>query len=199
MNTQSQQRIIENYRHLLSVHGPTPEAAQMSAEGQAFRFAKLMEIGDLRERSVLDLGCGIGEFYPFLKARVPDAGYTGLDIVPEMIACARSRFRDGAFLCRDILDQGLDGEFDYVFISAMFNNNLPGMTVFLEEMITTAFAKCRLGLAFNFLSDRVNFRGPAMAYHDPARVLTFCMDQLSPRVRMEHHYERCDVSVFVYR
>jgi hypothetical protein len=38
-----------------------------------------------------------------------------------------------------------------------------------------------------------------MAYHDPAEVLRFSLDHLSPRIVLDHHYERCDVAMFVYR
>jgi hypothetical protein len=38
-----------------------------------------------------------------------------------------------------------------------------------------------------------------MAYHDPAEVLDFCIRNLARKVVLEHHYERVDVVVFVYR
>ena len=38
-----------------------------------------------------------------------------------------------------------------------------------------------------------------MAYHDPVVVFDFCLNNLAPKVTLHHHYERCDVAVFVYR
>jgi hypothetical protein len=66
-------------------------------------------------------------------------------------------------------------------------------------MISTVFKRCSVGLGFNFISTFVNYTDPELAYHDPMEVLEFCLRELSPRVIMQHHYERCDVAVFVYR
>ena len=84
MDAKSKQIIIENYRKLFLKHGSGPEVGQLSPEGQQFRFEKLIQIGDLRGCRVLDLGCGLGDLYPFLLKRFDKIDYTGIDIVPEL-------------------------------------------------------------------------------------------------------------------
>lgn len=37
------------------------------------------------------------------------------------------------------------------------------------------------------------------SYHNPLEIFKFCIDELSPKVNISHHYEKCDVSVFVYK
>lgn len=197
LTSESKEFLIANYREHLKANGCAAAATQMSAEGQAFRFQKLAEIDDLNHREVLDLGCGIADFYPVLKARHPEIRYTGIDLVPEMAEFAQQRFPEARFLSRDVLAEGLDQEYDYVLLSAIFNNAIPDCTGFLKQLVEAAFSKCRLGVGFNFISNRVNFTDPEMAYHDPAEVLTFCMDRLSRRITMDHHYGKCDVAVFV--
>jgi hypothetical protein len=76
---------------------------------------------------------------------------------------------------------------------------MPDPTDFLEALVSRAWERSTRGLGFNFLSTHVNFVDDTMAYHDPARVLDYCVRRLSRRVRVEHHYERCDVAVFVFR
>ena len=63
----SREKIVGNYQRLLEVHGEGPEATQNSPEGQLFRFERIAQVADLRGRSVLDLGCGLGDLYPFLR------------------------------------------------------------------------------------------------------------------------------------
>jgi len=189
----------DHYRALFAAHGDDPRSAQSSAEGQAFRYDKLLGIGDLRGRSVLEVGCGVGTLYPMLKSRFPDARYTGIDVVPEMIDCAARKHPEGRFRCLDLMEENLGESFDYVVMSMLFNNRTDGAEGFLRELTERAFAHATIGLGFNFLSRYVNFSDDAMAYHDPARVLTHCVERLSPKVAMEHHYARCDVAVFVYR
>lgn len=199
MKEESKRAIVDNYRRLLEEFGDSPQATQNSAEGQQFRFAKLLAVGDLRGKSVLDIGCGIGDLYGFLRARCPEATYTGIDLVPEAIQFAAGKYPGVRFLCRDILKQGLDEQFDYVLMSAIFNNNLSDSDEFIREMLAQAFQACRIGIAFNFISTWVNFRDPELAYHDPAQVLSYCVEHLSRKVELSHHYQRCDVAMFVYR
>ncbi len=189
----------DHYRALFERHGDDPAAAQMSREGQRFRFLKLFEVADLAGRSVLDVGAGLGDMYPYLRERFPTARYQGVDVVPEMVRCAAAKYPDVRFQVANLLDAPLDARFDYVLLSVIFNNAIPDPTGFLEALIARAWDHAERGLAFNFLSTHVNFVEPTMAYHDPARVLDFCIRHLSRRVRLEHHYERCDVAVFVYR
>ena len=174
-------------------------ATQNSLEGQVMRFEKLAEIGDLTGKRVLDLGCGIGDFYPYLKDRFAHFDYTGIDIVPEMIEFASQRYPDARFECRDVLLDPLTEDFDFVLICGIFNNEIPDCTGFLKEMTAAGFERCRVGMAFNFISTYVNFTHPTMSYHDPVEILGFCINKLSRKVAMHHHYQKCDVAAFVYR
>jgi SAM-dependent methyltransferase len=194
-----QAEINARYRALVRAHGAAPAGAQMSEAGQRFRFEKLLSICDLDGLTVLDLGCGPGAFFPPLHQKFPRASYTGIDILPEMIETARSAHPDASFLCRDILADGLPERYDVVLLSTLFNNARPDAESFLRRMIGAAWAGCHQALGFNFISTHVGRRDDGMAYHDPAEVLRFSLDQLSPRTVLHHHYERCDVAMFVYR
>ncbi len=189
----------DHYRAQFATHGDAALATQMSREGQHFRFGKLLEIGDLTDRSVLDVGSGLGDLYPFLREAYPAARYEGVDVVPEMVACASGKYPEVRFRVADLLHERLTNRYDYVLMSALFNNAAPDSTEFLERLVVGAWEHATVGLAFNFLSTHVNFADGALAYHDPARVLDFVIRRLSWKVRMAHHYERCDVAVFVYR
>lgn len=199
LRPEAKEALVENYRRLFREHGASPLAAQCSPEGQRMRFDELMRIADLSGTTVLDLGCGIADFYPLLSERFPGLIYSGVDIVPEMIEYARQRYPEITFQCRDILEEPLDETFDYILISEMFNNAIPGATDFLKSMVSGAFKNARRGLAFNFISTHVNFVSEDMAYHDPTEILNFCISNVSRRTALFHHYGRCDVSVFVYR
>ncbi len=199
MDAASRQAIIENYRALYRKHGSGPDVAQLSAEGQRFRFEKLAAIGSMTGAKVLDLGCNLGDLYPFLCERYGNIDYTGIDIVPEIISAAKQTHPGARFLCRDVLRDGLTESFDYILISGMFNNAMTGATDFLEQMTRIAFAHCTKAVAFNFISSHVSFEDPGMQYHDPLTVFRYCIEQLTKKVSIFHHYERCDVAVFAYR
>lgn len=189
----------DHYRGLLGVHGDSPSATQMSLAGKHYRYQKLLEIADLDGASVLDVGCGLGEMVPVLRDRYPSARYHGVDLVPETIVRARELHPAITFEVADVAGPIASGRYDYVLMSALFNNATDDPTGYLESTVTRAWQIAERGLGFNFLPIHVNFVEPTMAYHDPARVLDFCLRHCSRSVRLEHHYERCDVAVFVYR
>lgn len=199
MNLEVKEMMIADFRERLKQQGDTPEAVGMSLDGQRFRFGKLMEIADLRNRRVLDLGCGIGGFYPFLVEKFGEVDYTGIDLVPEMVDFAAKKYPRARFLCQDLCANELHETFDYVLISTVFNYALTGGVEYMRDLVTLAYKYCTRGLGFNFLSTYVNFTDPEMAYYNPADVLDFCIQKLTRKVALHHHYERVDVAVFAYR
>lgn len=189
----------DEYPSLLAELGHSPEAVRMSAEGQLFRFEKLLEIGDLDGRRVLDLGCGLGHFFPVLTERFPRASYLGIDVAGDLVAAAAAAYPEGRFVERDVLRDGLEGSFDYVLMSALFNDPGPDAEEFLHSMLEVAFSHAEIGVGFNFISTYVNTVEEDLAYHDPVAVTDFVLRTLTRRVAVDHHYERCDVAVFAYR
>jgi SAM-dependent methyltransferase len=66
-------------------------------------------------RSVLEIGCGSGNLYPYFVEG--GYAYTGLDLSHEMLAIARSLHPDGRFLQGDMRDFDLRETFDAVLIT----------------------------------------------------------------------------------
>lgn len=191
------EEVIASYSQSLTQHGGGPEAAQWSPEGQNFRFLRLIGVGDLNGASILDLGCNIGDFYPFLKSRFRNIRYTGVDIVPATIELAQKKYGDAEFFCQDILDKPLGKKFDFVFISGLFNNECYQDSEAVHPILRAAFHRAQKGLAFNFLSNRANFFSKGLAYHDPVQMAGFCLS-LSRQVQLFNHYERCDSAIYLY-
>jgi len=98
------EKIVRYFERKLQEHRQGPQAhSWRSVNSQRVRFEVLAEVGDLRHKAILDVGCGLGDFYGFLKEKGVEVRYTGYDIVPQMISEAQKRHHDGEFLVRDIL------------------------------------------------------------------------------------------------
>lgn len=165
------------------------------------RYRELVKVATLDGASILEIGCGIGGFYEYL---VSDCGiknitYTGIDLVGGMIELAKEKYPDAHFETRDIFQQPLQKTYDYVFLCGVFFVGADGSKEFMKRMLKEAFALCNKALAFNFISSYVNFKDEGTAYYDPTDVFKYCIENLSWNVNMHHHYEKCDVSAFVYR
>ena len=163
------------------------------------RYKELYKIGDINHTSVLDIGCGLGDLYDYFihDKKVEQLTYTGVDIVPEMIEMAKKKYPEATFLVQDIVKKPLSKKFDWVFICGVFNQGME--TEYMKKILKQAFLCCERGMAFNFISTYVNFTSEERSYHNPLEIFQFCIDELSPKVNIFHHYEKCDVSVFVYK
>lgn len=63
-----------------------------------------MAAGFLKGSEVLDVGCGEGHFYPFIKDKVEK--YVGLDASPEMINVAKSFSPEASWMLGNVYDLG---------------------------------------------------------------------------------------------
>lgn len=200
MDSKSKEIILDHYHTKLSTHGSAPEAMAWSAHGQLFRFQKIAEIADLRGAKVLDVGCGLGDLYAYLREKFGDIDYTGADIASDMIEKAKQLHPGAKFECRDITENNFSTPFDYVLLSGVFNTpRIPARDRMIRETLTASWAVTRKALGFNFISNHVTRVEGNMDYHDPKEILDFCIRELSIKVNMFHCYERRDVAMFVYR
>ncbi|WP_420349345.1 class I SAM-dependent methyltransferase [Pelagibius sp.] len=171
-----------------------------SKAGQENRFRVLSEIGLSAGDSILDVGCGLGDLYDYLKRRGIAVSYTGLDITPDMVAEARQRFpaaefRQGSLL--GTLDPPLQ-RVDYVVASGIFYLRRERPFEHLQASVRRMFELCSKGIAFNCLSLWGDKAGDASdEYREaPARCLEFCRS-VSPRVALRHDYHPGDFTVYL--
>ena len=71
--------------------------------------------------TVLDLGCGNGRLYEFLKSK--ELNYLGVDHNSHLLDLARKNFPEGKFQLDDMMDLNLEeGAFDNIFCVAAFHH-----------------------------------------------------------------------------
>ena len=167
-----------------------------SKESQELRFQVLSEIGDLNATTVLDFGCGIGDFYNWFDQHDFSLNYTGIDISPEMIYQAKLRFPNQRFLVRNILTDHLEQTFDYILLSGLFTYT---NQVFFEECIQLLFQKCTIGIGFNLLNKwGIDSRLDNEFYGSPDEVLQFC-NTITSKLAIRLDYHSRDFTVFLYK
>ena len=91
-------RVADYYTEKIRQYGPTPKGVDWrDAESQELRFARLLEIVDRPAESLVELGCGYGALYGYLRRTGHKLAYSGYDISPDMIAAAQARIRRRKF------------------------------------------------------------------------------------------------------
>lgn len=147
-----------------------------SAASQRARFEVLATHVDLADRSLLDIGCGLGDLYEFLQRREIPVRYTGVDLVEPMVAEARRRHPSVRFLCADVFAESLDGQqlpagaFDVTFCSGALNLDLGNNKAFLASAVARMVELAGATAAFNLLHTRTRDQESPYFYYDPDAV-----------------------------
>jgi SAM-dependent methyltransferase len=170
-----------------------------SRSAQEKRFEALLALGDLDGRSLLDVGCGFGDFLQFLLDRGIEARYTGLDICEPMVRRSRERFagRGAEFLVADALAFDPAERYDFVVASGIFGLESPEVRGRIRPTLARMFSWSRAGLAVNFLSRRASIHAEGRVYLDPAQVLDMGFE-LTRAARLDHGYLPNDFTLYLY-
>ncbi|MDH4162230.1 MAG: class I SAM-dependent methyltransferase [Nitrospirota bacterium] len=203
MDPYSRDQLLSFYNFHLKKFGDRPEALRWTPKGQLRRYHSLSEIApleQLRNASVLDYGCGTGDFYRFLKRRGIDVRYTGVDMNENFIELARQKYPECTFEVMDIEEEvdPLEGFYDYIVICGVFNYLVPGVKDDLLNTLMTLFKHCNKGLALNALSSHTPIKDPELNYTSPEDMVRFSLENLSPYFALRHDRVQYDFTLFVY-
>jgi SAM-dependent methyltransferase len=191
------ERVRAHYLPLLDKYGVTSRAVDYHHAGNHLaRFTILAGIEDIRHASILDVGCGVGHLAGWLKGRGYEGDYTGIDILPEMVARARETHPDTRFEHADIITEPDRFQADYVMSSGIFHM---GDAPFMNRVVAAMYGACTKGVAFNTLSNWDESGPQRKFFHaDPLETLAFCRT-LTPHILFRHDYLPHDFTMFLYR
>lgn len=208
---------IDYYENLLTQHGENYKALDWnSVESQRLRYKIFKEIFIYGKKaagvSILDVGCGFGDFYGFLKADGTLArnkiNYTGCDISPKLIDVAKKKYPDAKFEVKDVLEERYLPKYDYVFCSGALNIRLVEINDhldFVREMLNRMYDLSVCGLAVNFLSegylpitDKEGLNSSRYFYFNPEEIIHYCRF-MSTRYIIRHDYHPGDFTVYLLK
>lgn len=195
-------RNVEIYSGLAERYGHDVRALDWgSRESQERRFGVLAGVGNLNGRSVLDVGCGLGDFAAWCARQAMAVDYTGIDITPRMVELARECLPAQAFRAADLFALPLPPEgraWDYVVASGIFAKRQEDPERYLREAVAHMFALSRVATAFNVLSTWAPASESSEYHADPLRTLEYCRS-LSPWAVLRHDYHPRDFTVYLYK
>lgn len=150
---------LDPYREAVAKYGPGFFATLWgSREAQQLRFDVMIDLAGLDGCTILDIGCGHGDFaVRLLERNIAFTRYLGIDAMPEMIEAARGR--DLARCMFEVADPIADPSIlareqpDFACISGTLNT-MDDETA--QSLVRRAFDGAAQGIVFNFLSDRAD-------------------------------------------
>ena len=199
MNSYEKKDMVNRYSERIARLGPVVQAlGWRDEEQQQLRFKVFGDFIDFTKSvSVLDIGCGFGDFYNFLLKIKPDIQYTGCDLSQDVIEIARSQNKGGSFEVRDIsIKPYSESQFDYICMSGIFNYRICDNLKYLNDTIESTFKFCRQGIIFNLTTDLVDYESPELFYYSPEEVFRLCT-KLSRSIILRHDYPLYEFTIFV--
>lgn len=177
---------------------PEHRVGWRTRESQEARFGALAGIADLRGRSLLDLGCGLGCLYGYLKARGWTGAYTGFDLMGPMVTEASIRFPGVRFEQKDIVADPPGETWDFVVMSGLFNHRVQDNLAQVREVVGAALPLARQGLAFNILRHENGWQDPEMFYARDSEMEALAEEFAPDRWRIVTGYLPEDLTVYLY-
>jgi trans-aconitate methyltransferase len=197
MDPLGKRELLTFYNRHLKDFGDSPQAVRWTPEGQLRRYEMLLSIaGDLSGKSMLDFGCGKGDFYGFLKERGDIPSYCGIDVNENLIAFAKSKYPEAEFIALDIDEDDYKRQFDVIVACGVFNLRIAGIEDSSHHILKRLFGLCREAMYVNFLTHDIPQRSVELFYVKPEEIRKFALEELSPSVSVRQENEDILLSVF---
>ncbi len=195
--------VIKNYNKWIDKNSGINIMGYGSELSQDIRFRTLFKVGDMTEKTILDVGCGRGDFAVKLARHgIKYRNYLGTDIVPEMIEIAKreNTSKNIEFKVLDILNCKEKLSFDYVIMCGPLNLKTPHTEETAKKLIRRAYEIAKIGVAFNMTSTLgdEDKKTEHTHYFDPFDTLRYCAT-MTRNLKFDHTYLPHDFTVFMYK
>ncbi len=193
---------LESYYHsqLEGHEAPEKRVGWNTAHSQRVRFEALASVGPMRGARILDIGCGLGSFWGYLRDKGAGVDYTGVDLFPNVIREARRLYPDAKFEARRILSRPYRaGSFDYCFLSGVFNVKVKDNWRYMRAVLAAALKASRKAVAFNVLNAEAGIQEKDRFAARPKELAAFGKSLGASRVHLMDHYHYLDLTLFLYK
>jgi len=196
--------VAAHYETALATHGATAKGVDWKdQDGQRLRhrqFLRLIERDP--DASVLDLGCGYGDFLTFLRTIGHRGPYIGCDIAPAMISAARALHGEGpdrVFHLGATPPVPADYAVGGGILNVIRGADTGAWAAHVDTVITTLARSARRGFGFNMLSlnSDPERRRPDLFYADPVAVLGCMIQRYGRHVALLQDYGLWEFTVLV--
>jgi len=203
MPLSDKQETIERYSSRYQKFGYSPKSLGWDKGKQDVRFEILTSQYDFSEKSILDIGCGFGDLNKTLNEKYANNySYLGVDLVPDLVneACKQYVGDKINFRTGDFLDISFENTFDFVIASGIFNHRLNNVNNYdlIEAAIIKALSLSNDGLAFDFLSDKVDYQLEHTFHSSPEKILSIAY-KYSRNIVIRNDYMPFEFALFIFK
>ena len=200
--------IVEHYEQCLAQFGDTHLGVDWPNSTDAnTRYRVMLEL--VRDKkspaSLLDFGCGASHLYPvLLSGEYSKLSYAGLDASRAFYELSRSKYPENKYYLLDVLT-GADAlpMHDYIVMNGVFTEKrsltYEQMLEYSQRTIKVAYEKARIGIAFNVMSEFVDWKRDDLFHLEIAVLVSFIIKELSKNFVIRNDYGLYEYTVYVYK
>jgi SAM-dependent methyltransferase len=194
---------MKYYEELYKKYGYSPKSLGWEKGKQFLRFHQLTCDFELENTSILDVGCGFGDFIKYLNLnKIKNIKYVGVDIIEEFILEAKMLYSndDIKFYKSNFLDLEISETFDYGIASGTFNLAIEGINGYdnIESNLIKMFSHCSKAVSIDLLTSRVDYTHSHNFNSDPIKILKMAYG-LSKSVVLKNNYFPFEFSITIYK
>ena len=187
-------RVAAYYSAKLAEHGTTPQGVDWNGrQSHELRHRQFLRLLDDADASVLDLGCGFGDFLRFLRGHGHRGPFIGYDVAADMIAEAVRLHGEGADRRWRVGAKPAETA-DFAVASGIFNvkgdEPMETWARYVHDTVDVLAHAGRRGFAFNVLSlsSDPERRAGHLYYADPGEMLARCLVRYGRSVALLQDY-----------
>ncbi len=167
-----------------------------SVESQQLRFEILFRGLNVKGKTILDVGCGLGDLVAYLDRLTGGSyHYIGIDISERLIADARLRLgqKSREFFLGDIFSLSLP-DVDIAVLSGALSFKTKGVENYARETMSKMFSLSNEATSLNFLSKYADYELEKNQHYSPDEV--FCWaKKIAAKVNLIHDYPLYEFTV----
>ena len=167
-----------------------------ASEDQILRFEMLFRGLNPKGKTILDVGCGLGDLIDYLdKVTGGDFNYIGIDIAEKLISSAKEKYSkpNVEFHAGDISLDILNSV-DISVLSGALSYKTKGIEEYAYETIKRMFELSKEAACLNFLSKYVDFETEKNQHYSP-EIMFSTAKEFSKRVIIYHDYPLYEFTV----
>ena len=130
--------LIKNFEKIFIKFCPTLYLGLTRAQDSNDRFLFgsnfIKKNSNSNDIKILDVGCGSGNFYAYVKSLFPEIKYTGLDFDSEKMELKKFKNDNFKIISHDLRKDWFYGEFDFVWSSEVIEHLFDDQS-FFQNMV----------------------------------------------------------------
>lgn len=197
-----EEQIIKNFfDNLAKKYGYSEKSLDYRTKtSQKTRFDMITKIGITDNCSILDVGCGFGDYFNYLQeCGIKNVKYSGIDLTESIVNIAKKENPLANVVQDNVLDLEESEKFDYV-VSLGFNSVKTGHNwETLIRVLDKMWKLCNIGIAYNAVSTFASEQDEQIYFVSPTRVMEHVMNNLTYKVVFRHDYMPHDFIIYAYK